>query len=84
MELTQQDMWNVVKDLPEADKRKVVDFAVTLQKPKRNDIAKSGLDLGANITDENHDERMADVIDSIGKIKIDKKAVKDLREKSMI
>ena len=51
---------------------------------KRTDIADSGLDFGENITDENHDERMARAFALADDIEIDEQAIKELREASMV
>ena len=54
------------------------------EKPKRTDIADSGLDFGPEYTDENHDERVAQFFALSEGIEIDEQAIKDLREASMI
>ena len=54
------------------------------EKPKRTDIADSGLDFGPEYTDENHDERVAQFFALSEGIEIDEQAIKDLRETSMI
>ena len=54
------------------------------EKPKRTDIADSGLDFGPEYTDENHDERVAQFFALSEGIEIDEQAIMDLREASMV
>ncbi len=58
--------------------------SIEAERPKRTDIADSGLDFGDNITDENHDERMARAFALADDIEIDELAIKELREASMV
>ncbi|MBQ7563845.1 MAG: hypothetical protein IJT16_07625 [Lachnospiraceae bacterium] len=74
--------------VPDAEVQYMINILVKWNKPeeqpKRTDIADSGLDFGSEITDENHDERMARAFALSEGIEIDEQAIKDLREASMI
>ncbi len=79
-------MPRLIPNLTEDRAQQMLNLLITVEpeKPDRTDIAESGIDLGPNITDENHDERMARAFALADGIEIDEQAIKDLREASMI
>ena len=74
--MTLEKAFAIAKTYPIPEQQKVINFVMSIkaEKPKRTDIADSGLDFGPEYTDENHDER----------VEIDEQAIMDLREASMI
>ena len=76
--------------MPDSDVQQIINVWVKVRpemperKPKRTDIADSGLDFGPEFTDENHDERVAQFFAMSKGIEVDEQAIKDLREASMI
>ena len=72
--LSQQDVWSVVKDLPEDQKRQVVNFAVTLNNPTNKEISQEA----------EHAAKMDNFFSKFKDVEIDEQAIKELRERSMI
>ena len=87
-----QRIMDIAMTLPDEAEEPIVNFMANFKRAKqpvidvskRTDIADSGMDFGPNITDENHDERMAHVFSLADGIEIDEQAIKDLREASLI
>lgn len=76
----------IIPHLTEERAQQIYNLFITVnpKESRRADISNSGLDLGPDITDENHDERMARAFALADDIEIDEQAIKDLREASMV
>ena len=84
--MTLEKAFDMAKSYPMPEQQKVINFVISImpKQLKRTDIADSGLDFGENITDENHDERMARAFALAEDIEIDEQAIRELREASMV
>ena len=84
--MTLEKAFAIAKTYPIPEQQKVINFVMSIkaEKPKRTDIADSGLDFGPEYTDENHDERVEQFFALSEGIEIDEQAIMDLREASMI
>ena len=80
----QQRIMNKLQLVPDDKEPLILNFIATFEQPIRTDIADSGLDVGPEFTDENHDERMERAFALAKNIEIDEQAIRDLREVSMI
>ena len=69
--VTQQSVWDVIKDLPEEKKQEVMSFAITLS-DSVDDTATERV------------ERMDKFLDSFRNVELDEKAISDFRERSTI
>jgi hypothetical protein len=64
--VTQKDMWDVVKDLPEDKKLLVFNFAVTLKEPEKKDVSmRIGAGQGEFNTPDDFDENNEEIVDTL-------------------